>query len=356
MSYKILLIDDTVGDEKSSRQRNVDLIERDPKIEVVRIHPMNLEDGIKKEKEKGRLDIKLSIVDYKLNSQAGDGDETYPYTGLACVGLLRECFPQAPIFLISAHFDKAHESEVPSLFDKFITDKQLTQLEPNFLLGELNGMDKINNYHLGEKKTALRTLLCVPEASEETFLEALSSAQLSEDEHCEKDKYDFSTTGLHNAIEIYRWIHGSLFATPGILYDAFHTATFLGMTMEYFTDTFLDSADGKKLGEQCVYQGIFKESRHARWWKAEILNVLYDHVKTEGVEYTESQMLASYVYDIPDHGKARCGFCGEVDVETTAYNKTDLLDPLAAHFRCSIPKTITSRGIYFDSLRLFIDQ
>lgn len=83
---------------------------------------------------------------------------------------------------------------------------------------------------------------------------------------------DWTVTGAAH------WIRNVIISYPGVLYDALHSATRLGISAAAFI-----REDVQRELEGCAYEGVFAP-REGRWWKMRLLGVAQDLIDEQGLE------------------------------------------------------------------------
>lgn len=352
MTYRILFVDDTISDEckNTNRQKAIDLISSFPNTQVYPVHPIELDNWLLSPKF---VNVDLCIVDYKLEANPMKaGGDTFSFTGLSCVGRLRDKLPKAPIFLISAYFTSTHSISKPNQFDKFVTEEQITKKD--FLLSELSAIESISNLANTPNKItneSVAKLLNTPECAKLDMYQSMGDYSNSSDS-LDGDEMAFSSTGLSPSIEIYRWITGELFKTPGILLDRFQLSVLLGVEEQFLDKNLFKTPIGQELSEKCKYSGAWSSSIDL-WWKCEIYSWLYNHEKVTDTSYPSLSEIFLSNFEIPENNMAKCAKCNEPYVDCVAYDDDSALHP--AHLACTKVSIGGHRGVCFDPRREFTE-
>lgn len=235
-------------------------------IYIQNIHPAKLENNSDINTIRKNPDIIL--VDFQLITPEKNKGKNHlfgNFNGLDIAASLRIQYPSIPIFLYSysnlAKLKAIQEDIADAVFDEILykdnyldfTNSLLDYLKK--IISGYSTIVKSNICEITEKKNQkeiLHTLLLTPANSYDDVDSIF--AELEVKGSAEWSPFDISSL-----------IRKKLMRNPGILYDALHAATFLGISENAFKSisSFFESAQ---------YQGIFSEENQY-WWKSELKNL-----------------------------------------------------------------------------------
>lgn len=248
---RVVYIDD---DEKElSKYKNIFEMHQTSKdkFEIVPINAQkNFEELIKKVKAQSP---QLVLVDLKLEKPNNMG-EVIEISGAPISTALKEIFPEIPIVFFTKQdlfFEGRHTNKIYSSVDANIYKNDIFKNNGevlNFLYNLAEGFEKLRNFHSRQWIDILK-LINSPE-------EDYDILKLSK-----PPSFSFNEWSVSEAAD---WIINILIKYPGILYDAVHSATFLGISQKEF-----QSKDISKFFEKAKYSSIF-EPVEGRWWKSKL--------------------------------------------------------------------------------------
>jgi CheY-like chemotaxis protein len=119
-------------------------------------------------------------------------------------------------------------------------------------------------------------------------------------------KQDFNDNSL--IVEIAHWIKDMLFARPGFLYNKIWTSTLIGIQEDSFKKV-------EGIFEPSKYTGLFSNSNEERWWKSEVLSILYSMIEEEIYSFVKGRHLPG----IEPNDYSVCHASGEPFPETVAF-------------------------------------
>jgi hypothetical protein len=113
------------------------------------------------------------------------------------------------------------------------------------------------------------------------------------------------------AASVASWIQGIVLEFPGILYDAIHAATFLGISTEVFL-----SQDVQVAFTPAKYTGIFAPPG-GRWWKSKLQTIAYSMLKKKERELPLRYGFPAAWERIKETSieRAKCVFSGETPAD-----------------------------------------
>ena len=241
MQARIVLIDDS----RTDRARLSDKINSLGDLDVVALRPPSDLDlsGI------ADVSADLFLIDYELDTHQPD-DSFANYQGTTLAARLREKMPEYPIVLLTRPDLQAWSSaqriaRFGGSFDSILYKEDIED-HPDKTLNRLSS--------LAEGYRALREC---KERSGDSLLDLLKTDELGQENALQATPPSDDWA----AVEAASWIRSVLLHYPGVLYDAKHAATALGISFVSFEQPLvLDLLRGAK------YQGPFAQER-CRWWR-----------------------------------------------------------------------------------------
>jgi hypothetical protein len=288
MPARIIYIDDQADDGKAERYR--ERLARSEDIHCVLVPPPKYITGI------GEIEVsdEGSIVDNPPSLFLVDQDlMSVDYYGSTLVAQIRSQFPEYPIVIITRRTvlknlgpEKSRQLvEEMQTFDDFIL-KDMLDDDPTGIQKRLIA--------LSEGFSALReirdrTWVSLVEAMKADEEEAdllretapplpkplpKSRAVHGDEEEAQEEvpKVNWTVTGAAH------WIRGVIISYPGILYDALHSATRLGISVDAFM-----REDVQREFEGCAYGGVFAP-HDGRWWKGRLLGAAQELILEQELE------------------------------------------------------------------------
>jgi len=256
MNIKTLYIDDDEKDLKKYKQKfETGGISTKFEINIINT-PKSLEDYNKIFKESPEL----ILVDFDLTKPDSDGN-VIGISGVSLSTELRQKFPDIPIVLFTRKsvFEIKNYSEIEdtlSSINRIIFKNELFKPdtnEMNFLYELAIGFKKLRSVK-SKNWNNLMKILNAPDIAFENL--KLSNPPISS---ISKKTWSVSYAA--------KWIRETLITYPGILYDAVHSATFLGIS----EDTF-QSNQFQKFFNNAKYSGVFTPLE-GRWWKSKLQEI-----------------------------------------------------------------------------------
>ncbi|MCG8314304.1 MAG: hypothetical protein MI976_13940 [Pseudomonadales bacterium] len=292
---KVVIVDDEVADTvNSARSQNINLLKKDPNINVEPLHPTDVKDWLNK---KDTPD--LIIIDYRLNSVKKNG-ELYAYSGASFFSLFRDAFPDVPIYLISAVIDLEHGEFESDLFDRLISDKQL--VDGMLVTKDAADYQKIKTKKLEQVEDAY-SLIAAPDISRNE-LEKMLRPLLKMPDNNNLNKHLSSADS--KSLVFSRWV-SNLIRNRGLLYDDLSASVILGVSFDYFIDTLLLSETGKELIQMASYKGVFSETNHRRWWRDSLSEYVVQ--KAGGISVHRICEILPQLLKLDDKHIAKCVRC-----------------------------------------------
>ncbi len=342
-TVSVLWVDD------ANQSENAKNLESDSmKCECIR--PFELEKQLKENNLKNGLIPDLFLVDFYLGERDDpDINEKYPFHGPAVAALIRDRFPEHPIYLVSFH--TANGEVKLSQWAQAAENVADQILNTEFILRE--GKETLYRDSLDYK-----TLRALRDDTERGNVDTLLDLLKVPDSNKERIKLilpDELKTGLMrqsennpdgNAISFARWLRGSFLSYPGPLYDQQHTATLLGVNDKGF----------KKISnkfEKALYNGIFSRESAPRWWVSEVNDLVFALDGAQDIKSSDPWIISTKIFNVPETEMSRCAVCNEFFPETIGRNMDNPNENLPVHFKCSKPDNTIRRPLYFDNPRMF---
>jgi len=324
-------------DDNNDRKKDAFEIEKlNNKIKTNFIHPKTFQKGIC-DKTGTIVDVDLFLVDYAL-SKKDCSSEFYLGEGLSLIGLIRENYPDVPVYLYSGDdksviFERL-EYTARKEAEKVLPLKVIQDSGPNFLYMDALDYRKIRNTLLKGDAGKLIDLLLPPE-DEKNTIKYVVPTELKID--------GMKPAGKSTSFA--SWVRQVFMKNPGFIYDSLYAATKLGMKKEAFLKK-------EKEFKAALYSGLFAKTIGQQfWWKS----LLYDLVfkKDEAKEATtDVREISKKVFGLTDDETAKCAVCTEPFPDTVGIDSTTG-DREPVHLRCSRSDPKYTRLLYFDETRLF---
>gem|GEM_PF-2253768 len=342
MSDKLQIL--WVDDEKEDREPDKDKIQKkNENLEIKLIHPDDLLEALDQEKPD------LFLIDFYLNERAmvkkssgSKESKKYPYKGLTVDSIIREKFPDIPIYCTSSHYKELIKEPVYYLikltFDRFLDFKDIQDKGDTILYFDAFDYKRIRE----SQKNDISIIFSLLEAPDEERNKLLLTLPSSLRE------------GLYqnlegNSLILAKWINNILFQNPGILYNELYSATFLGMTL----DKFQGIASNEDKINSAKYSGIFSRTNENFWWKSKLLQNVFSFDKISGYPDKSPWIVAPDMLKIPKKSRTRCIVCKKEYPECVGTNLTNSSDNFPVHIRCSEPYLKKRPELYFEEYRGF---
>lgn len=344
-SARVLWVDDAITKGGSTTQAVLTLMRQTKGLIADARHPNALETALHDR------EFDLFLVDYRLSKEPDENQKKYRYTGISVGGLIRDRFPDLPIYLTSALIDEAPEKLDSELFDRVVTHSSLTKKDGIAVLRD-DAVDfkKIRNTKHRTSVKSVHQLLRTPKSAHlevERVLPEDLRRGLGAREH---ERANTRPTKLASGtIQFGRWVMNVFLANPGVLYDQLYSATYLGMTESYFLRKFSKNADAHQ------YRGVFSLTHQPLWWKSGLTELVIGHPNAKNYGSLRIWDLAPKLFDVPMQARPKCSVCGKSSPETVAYDRDNPVRRGPAHLSCSEPDPKRQPVLYFEPYRVFIE-
>ncbi len=312
-------------------------------------HPEDLETKLQEYKSATATIPDLFLIDFYLDQKPGRSGKKYTYRGLTPTALIREEYPEYPIYLVTeAETENGDASlsrwtqAVECTFDKILTLKQLQREEKDRRILYYDALDyrSVRKEPKGSDISALFGLLKAPDAVRDKIKlimpDDLKSGLMPEN----------GANPEGNTISFTRWVRGSLFANPGLLYDKLSSATLLGVNFEGF-----DRISRKF--RKALYTGIFSKTTDPKWWASELNDVVFSYKKAQRIKSSDTWVVSTTIFSIPEEERSKCIICNESFPETVGANADNPAEIKPVHYKCSMPDPNKKGQLYFDGYRVF---
>ncbi len=315
-------------------------------LRIVWTHPTRFKSSLTTMKGSDLPDIFL--VDLYLNQKPNSENVFFQDHGLTPGALIREKFPEHPIYLVTNQENKNGYADLSkwsqateSVFDRILTVKELQRYQKNEQSLYYDALDYKTiraDTPRGDVK-ALIDLLRVPDSCEKLISLTLP------DNLRNGLTPDTDSEGEGNTISFSRWVRRQLMVVPGILSDSLRISTLLGVNEVGF----------EKIAEifsKAKYSGVFNGTHKSLWWVNEVTQLLFSEPGAADVDSDEPWSISNKIFDIQAEQRSRCAVCSEPFPETVGMD-LDNKKESPVHIRCSQPDISKQRYLYFDGFRSF---
>lgn len=337
MTFKILYIDDVDLDRKRYTAKFETDVRSKDKFEI---------EAIKTPKSPGdyaniiQKNPDLLLIDFILDIP--EEDKVIGVSGVALSTELKEKCPGVPIVLFTRKMMFGPQAYIktkemfPGVIDDIIYKKESFQDNSNNLdnlYRLVNGYNSLNN---------------LPHKTWASVLELIGSPEADRD-YIEQSNPPFDDIKNWSPSSIAVWIRDTLLRYPGILYDAVHAGTLLGISEEAFL------SDGiQNIFSSGKYTGPF-ETSPGRWWKSMLqsraLSMMNKKEKTlplrEGFPLAWERAKGQVI------DKSKCIFSGEspADWVCCILNKPVLIKYSLSYSADNRPQVMDESRISFEAIR-----
>jgi CheY-like chemotaxis protein len=334
-----------VDDDTEKRKKEAKLLEQ-LFLEVFGKEGLSIE-VIHPEKADSRLRYKqkkpdLFLVDYNLNQIPLEGGDSYPYKGLTIAGMIRDLYPEYPIFVVSqdenAEIFREKSQAAKSSFEGQLLHKKLQRVGHHLLYFYARDYRKIREVK-DENINEIFRLLKAP-------LEIQNRIKLVLPDEL---KHGFDKGRAGNSIAFAKWLQEIFITEPGFLYSDIYAATHLGLTVEAFNRI---SQENKKF-MKARYSGIFSEVNEPLWWVTGLNKLVFSTPKFSRLGIDNTWEIGPKLFNVNENEYAKCAVCGEKYPDIVGINISDSNERKPIHFRCSSSYTDKKRELYFDEYRGF---
>jgi hypothetical protein len=268
--------------------------------------------------------------------------QKFGYQGFTIAGMIREKFPESPIYGVSVEVSQksngifgSRSQAAIEVYDKIFSFSEIQSQGDKILYYDAIDFKKIRESKKGNVKTLL-DLLKAPLIDGDRLKLILPNDL--------KNGLKFYDRG--NSMAFSRWVLKDLLFTPGFLYNKLQSATHLGMTIVTF-EKYINKFNESR------YTGIFSETSEPLWWVSKLDEKIFSYSISKKTSEVNTQKLASKIFKLSKNQCAKCIYCGELFPETVGINLDDENDKKPVHYKCSIPHPKLKNKMYFDEPRAF---
>lgn len=303
MKIKVVYIDDVSQDLKKYEVKFTTDPRAVGKFAIKTVNPPKSEEDYNHISE---ANPELLLVDYNLDKPDED-KRVLGISGVALSADLRYKFPEVPIVLFTRKsvFNIQNYTKIRgtlSSIDEILYKQEVFKTDSTIL-------DDLYKLAIG-----YRTLRNQTNRSWSDLLKLLGASQ-SDSELLEQSNLPMTHRQRWAAASVASWIRGIVLEFPGILYDAIHAATFLGIPEEVFLSPNVQGAF-----TPAKYTGIFAPPE-GRWWKSKLQTVAYSMMKKKerelplryGFPATWERIKGTSI------DRAKCVFSGEYPADWVCY-------------------------------------
>lgn len=327
----IIFIDDSAANKtQNHRILSYQNLRLNDGLDLEVLHPTKIHQALYSKADRSTKDhiekADLIIIDLKLNEFEDENNEKYPLNANSIMGLLRDCAPATPIFLVSSHFSAGNFSGANYTADWF--DRILTSDELNIsklICSEAADYSALRNSPATYQ--SLHQLLKTPDADKAD----IESAIPTEFKQLARSLNSNSKIGAH-ALHLAKWIKEILMRTPGFLYDPLYTATFLGVKKDYFCTNI---ANRSEFNAAASYQGVFAKSNEPKWWRTGISEFIFNLPGIESITVSDIFKIAPILLNVPEEHHSSCAVCNGKFPETVGHMEDLGADWEPVHYHCS---------------------
>lgn len=240
----------------------------------------------------------LLLVDFNLDIPDANG-QVIGISGVTLSTELRQQFREVPIVLFTRKSvfniqDYTKIRETLSSIDEIVYKQEVFKTDSTII-------DDLYNLAIGYRRLRDQT-----NRSWNDLLKLLGASQ-SDSELLEQSNPPVIPRQRWAAASVASWIRDIVLRFPGILYDALHAATFLGVSKDVFLSENVQNAFAP-----AKYAGIFAPPE-GRWWKSKLQTVAYSMMNKK-----ERELLLRHGFPtawerskVTSIDRAKCVFSGE---------------------------------------------
>jgi hypothetical protein len=340
-SVSVLWVDDKDRNEDAKNLASKSLL-------VSWCHPQELDNKLHAYVETGHSPD-LFLVDFALNQTPDLSKSKYPHNGLTAAAIIREKYPEHPVYLATEQFIK---DDTPQLtkwsratedtFDCILSVKQLQREQKDNQSLYFDALDykKIRTQTRHGNLKSLLALLNAPDSALEMIELALP------DELRKGLATKTSPEQKGNTISFAKWVRGSLTNNPGILYSELYAATLLGVNERGFARI------SKHFGDD-VYSGVFSRAYDTLWWVSALKERLFSFKNARKIKSSDTRLVSQTIFSVQKDQKSKCVVCSELLPDTVGSNIDNPNEVGQVHFKCSIPDPRKRPELYFEGPRVF---
>ena len=319
---------------------------RSKRLNIEWVHPEDFSSKLQQYKSV-KTAPDLFLIDFYLDLKPNDKGEKYRYHGLAVNALIRDKYPEHPIYLVTEEETGNGDARLSvwaqaaeCAFDNILTLKEILRKGKETLYYDALDYREIRDRTSRNKINTLLELLKAPASIKEKITLVLPDQLKSGLMPKSSDNPE------GNTISFTRWVRELLFPHPGLLYNKLYTATLLGVNSDGFNRI-------SRKFEKALYRGIFSITTEPKWWPSEINDILFSFKKAQQGRSSDTWSVSTTIFSIPETEISKCVVCNESFPETVGTNidNPQEIDPV--HFKCSTPDKNRQGQLYFEGHRVF---
>jgi hypothetical protein len=242
------------------------------------------------------------VIDYELEKV------TKTYEGATLATAIRERLPEHPIVLLSKRslVVPSRTRPLSLLFDDIVFKDELDK-HPTTVRSRIVALADAFAELRRKRRRDVRAVLTVLRARKEEAPEILRVTP----------PLDVVSDGAQWEVRsLGEWIRRELLAYPGVLYDALHAATVLGVDVSAFR-----SISGQGLFDDAAYGGVFA-AVDDRWWRSRLLVTAQELIAKSAVQPGPAHITFPNAFH-KLHGerlrRSVCVYCGEHGPDAVCY-------------------------------------
>jgi hypothetical protein len=346
MTIVICWIDDNVKHRFDAENLQGKMTLSGKKGKVLFYHPEDFKSVVESEKK-----VDLFLIDYYLNRSPNAKGRAYAGKGISFIGLLRENYPDTPIYTFTALPRDKTSTDLTHILEKE------AEARPDFARIQGSGHEFLYydtlDYGIIRKtvpKGAAKLIdLLKPPPIEKEKIASLLPHILKTSEFMGVESQNIAGRSLDYA----SWVRNVLLATPGFLYNKLYSATAVGMISDAFQERLTEF-------NSALYRGLFAQSlQETLWWKI----TLFESVNKKAQDRAEKEKpiedralsdvkrLATYAFELKEDEIATCSVCNKRYPDTVG-TEVDNGEMVPVHYRCSNEDPAAVKTLFFDDLRI----
>lgn len=273
----------------------------------------------------------IIFVDHRLDKTSADSAAFMP-TGKSATPLLRNKWPKAPIFGVTAAKDACIKHDGNTFYEDIFALSDISLLQ-DYIPYVVDGYQKLRAVIPTQGEVGFVELLKAPEDEIASILHSIP------DELRRLDADSFSHA-------LYRWFRRTLHGHAGFLYDKKWAAITLGINPDHFDEYAATFGSAK-------YAGIWSDPNEPRWWKKKLYELAIEERKSPREPV---QSAACKRFNVPAEHYCHCFKCGKIWPEILAFTDDGPLEDLVpAHLECSKPHPKRFVSLSFEEPRIIVE-
>jgi hypothetical protein len=342
MTIVICWIDDNASHKLDAENLEGKITLSDKKGKVLFYHPEDFKNIVESKKK-----VDLFLVDYYLNRAASAGGQRYAGKGVSFIGLLRENYPDTPIYTFTALPRDKTSTDLTHVLEKEAEARldfaRIQDSGHEFLY--YDGLDYRTIRKTIQKGTAKLIDLLKPPPIEKEKIASLLPHILKTSVFMGVKTENMAGRSLDYA----SWVRNVLLARPGFLYNKLYSATAVGMTSDAFQERLVEF-------DSATYRGLFARSLQENlWWKIGLFESMNkkaqerskkEKLAEDGV-LSNVKRLAAYAFELKEDEIATCVVCDKRYPDTVG-TEIGSGEMVPVHYRCSDEDPEAAKILFFD--------